>query len=155
MAVSSEEQPRAAASAAAALARRHDEHVREPLSTSHNSPSVRPKLAPAGVRARPREVRLRREARRPRARGRPAPRGGLAGPASPRPQNQDARPRRFLNNARKVFELIDKDDSGSLAISEITAAVDLKTGDREVISFLQSCPHRRPRLPLGARRDVD
>ena len=70
---SSEEQPRPAAGAAAALARRHDEHLREPLGPPDDGPSVRAELAPAGVRARPREVCLRREARRPRARGRPAP----------------------------------------------------------------------------------
>ena len=70
---SPEEEPRPAPGAAAALARRHDEHVREPLGPPDDGSAVRAQFPPAGVRARPREVRLRREARRPRARRRPAP----------------------------------------------------------------------------------
>ena len=42
----------------------------------------------------------------------------------------------FLNAARKCFNLIDKDMSGTLEIDEIVTAV--KT-DQEVISFLQNC----------------
>ena len=42
----------------------------------------------------------------------------------------------FLNAARKCFNLIDKDMSGTLEIDEIVQAV--KT-DQEVISFLQNC----------------
>ena len=42
----------------------------------------------------------------------------------------------FLNAARKCFNLIDKDMSGTLEIDEIIQAV--KT-DQEVISFLQNC----------------
>ena len=42
----------------------------------------------------------------------------------------------FLNAARKCFNLIDKDFSGTLEIAEIVQAV--KT-DNEVISFLQNC----------------
>ena len=47
-------------------------------------------------------------------------------------------PRRaeFKNAARKCFNLIDKDMSGTLEIDEIVTAV--KT-DQEVISFLQNC----------------
>ena len=42
----------------------------------------------------------------------------------------------FLNKAREVFELIDKDDSGSLAIDEITTAV---KSDKVVKDFLKTC----------------
>ena len=42
----------------------------------------------------------------------------------------------FLNKAREVFELIDKDDSGSLAIDEITQAV---KSDAVVKDFLKTC----------------
>ena len=42
----------------------------------------------------------------------------------------------FLNKAREVFELIDKDDSGSLAIDEITQAV---KSDKVVKDFLKTC----------------
>ena len=42
----------------------------------------------------------------------------------------------FLNKAREVFELIDKDDSGSLAIDEITTAV---KSDAVVKDFLKTC----------------
>ena len=42
----------------------------------------------------------------------------------------------FLNAARKVFEMIDKDDSGALAKAEIVEAV---KSDEEVKDFLQNC----------------
>ena len=42
----------------------------------------------------------------------------------------------FLNAARKVFEMIDKDDSGALAKAEIVEAV---KSDDEVKDFLQNC----------------
>ena len=42
----------------------------------------------------------------------------------------------FLNKAREVFELIDKDDSGSLAIDEITTAF---KSDKVVKDFLKTC----------------
>ena len=38
--------------------------------------------------------------------------------------------------------MIDKDDSGSLAIDEICRAVDLKTGDKAVVDFLKNCAYR-------------
>ena len=41
-----------------------------------------------------------------------------------------------MNKAREVFELIDKDDSGSLAIDEITTAV---KSDKVVKDFLKTC----------------
>ena len=64
----------------------------------------------------------------------------------------------FMAAAQKVFEMIDKDGSGSLAIDEITRAV---KEEQEVIDFLENCggrtsnfyvrPKRLKKAPRGAR----
>ena len=55
----------------------------------------------------------------------------------------------FLNAARKCFNLIDKDMSGTLEIDEIVTAV--KT-DQEVISFLQNCGEENLQFLLKPKR---
>ena len=86
----SEEQPRPAAGAAA-LARRHDEHLREPPVRPQRRP-----FEPACASRRPcapGEVCLRREARRPRARGRRPQAPSTRTPATARrPPAADAAP---------------------------------------------------------------
>ena len=55
----------------------------------------------------------------------------------------------FLNAARKVFEMIDKDDSGALAKAEIVEAV---KSDEEVKDFLQNCGEENLQFLLKPKR---
>ena len=55
----------------------------------------------------------------------------------------------FLNAARKVFEMIDKDDSGALAKAEIVEAV---KSDDEVKDFLQNCGEENLQFLLKPKR---
>ena len=55
----------------------------------------------------------------------------------------------FLNAARKVFEMIDKDDSGALAKAEIVEAV---RSDDEVKDFLQNCGEENLQFLLKPKR---
>ena len=55
----------------------------------------------------------------------------------------------FMAAAQKVFEMIDKDGSGSLAIDEITRAV---KEDQEVIDFLENCGEPNLQFLLRPKR---
>ena len=55
----------------------------------------------------------------------------------------------FMAAAQKVFEMIDKDGSGSLAIDEITRAV---KEEQEVIDFLENCGEPNLQFLLRPKR---